>query len=301
MSEGEGSETVPDGAIERLPPDEAFSLLADDVRFDIIRTLNRSDGPLPFNELYSRVDVSGSGRFNYHLQKLTDQFVRQEADGYQITVAGHRVIGAVLSGAYTTRVAADPVRLEGACLDCGGPLRTDFEADHVQITCQDCGLNMGAPETPPGALEGWGRDEVASVIDHWIKRMQMSTELGLCPNCTARIEARIYISSDPDAPPWLDEVPLPATFHHECHRCQDEWYGMPAIGFLMHPAVIAFHHQHDVDLRSTPIWRLPWAETNLERVANEDPLRLEIPYTLEGETLVLTVDRTATVRQERHE
>ncbi|MFB6103348.1 MAG: hypothetical protein ABEJ73_12400 [Haloplanus sp.] len=64
-----------------LRPDDAFTLLADRTRIKIIRALGDASTPgvpetLSFSELRRRADISGSGRFNYHLIVSRELFYR---------------------------------------------------------------------------------------------------------------------------------------------------------------------------------------------------------------------------------
>lgn len=84
-----------------LPPDDAFSVLGNETRMEIIQELADASDRLPFSELRDRVGVSDSGQFNYHLDKLVGHFVEDTEDGYGLRRAGERVIEAVVSGAVT--------------------------------------------------------------------------------------------------------------------------------------------------------------------------------------------------------
>lgn len=82
---------------------ETFSLLGDSTRLAILRSLweaqkDREKKTVPFEVLRERVGVADSGRFNYHLGKLTNRFITQTNDGYQLRYAGTRVVGALLEG-----------------------------------------------------------------------------------------------------------------------------------------------------------------------------------------------------------
>lgn len=65
-----------------LPPDEAFAVLGDESRIDILKSLGEANDQLSFSELYERVDTPDSGQFSYHLDKLLGHFVRKTDDGY---------------------------------------------------------------------------------------------------------------------------------------------------------------------------------------------------------------------------
>lgn len=94
-----------------LAPDDAFAVLGNGTRMEILRALADADDSLSFSELRDRVGVSDSGRFNYHLDKLDGHFVTDTSDGYQLQNAGKRVNKAVLSGGLRSRQRWDQRRL----------------------------------------------------------------------------------------------------------------------------------------------------------------------------------------------
>lgn len=53
-----------------LTPEEAFAVLGNEIRVDILRALWEAGEPLAYSELQERIGVCDSGRFNYHLRKL---------------------------------------------------------------------------------------------------------------------------------------------------------------------------------------------------------------------------------------
>ena len=102
---------------ESLRPDDAFTLLADGTRIKIIRALGDASTPgvpetLSFAELRRRADISGSGRFNYHLGKLEGQFVEATDEGYRLSYPGVRVYQAIKAGTFTDRVQIDAFELD---------------------------------------------------------------------------------------------------------------------------------------------------------------------------------------------
>lgn len=82
----------PDAAVD--DPTDPLEVLGDELRMDILRTLADADGPLTFTELREAVEVRDTGRFNYHLTRLCEYFVRETAGGYELGHAGDRVITA---------------------------------------------------------------------------------------------------------------------------------------------------------------------------------------------------------------
>ncbi|WP_436909126.1 DUF7347 domain-containing protein [Halosimplex marinum] len=81
-----------------LPPPEALELATDEARRAILSTLWRADdAPLPFAALRRRSGVDGSGRFNYHLQRLRGRCVRRTDGGYGLTARGERFVAALIA------------------------------------------------------------------------------------------------------------------------------------------------------------------------------------------------------------
>jgi len=120
-----------DGADARtLPPDDAFAVLGNETRMEILRALGAADGPLAFSTLRERVGVRDSGQFTYHLDELTGHFVERSDEGYRLRRAGERVIEAVLSGAVTEAPEREPTLEESVeCCD-------DHAGDHSAV----CGV-----------------------------------------------------------------------------------------------------------------------------------------------------------------
>lgn len=73
-------------------PEEAFSLVANETRFQILQALWEADATQQtFPDLRASVGIRDSGQFNYHLGKLIPEFVRQPDDGYELTYAGRQI------------------------------------------------------------------------------------------------------------------------------------------------------------------------------------------------------------------
>lgn len=288
--------------VERLPVDEAFELLAHETRVRILEALKTVDGdPLAFAELRRKVGVRDPGQFNYHLGKLTPRFVRNGDEGYELTSAGGQVVGAVLSGGYTKALDADPIPMDASCLECGGQMETHLQEDRVKVTCTECGSDYANIDIPPGILDGWSREEVPAVISRWLKRLAQATEYGFCHNCDGHLVKTVHTASDDDAPEWIHEGDLDAIVTFECQRCSGNWKSVVEVTILAHPAVVAFHYEHGIDLRKTPNWDLDWLDPFLATVTSENPLRIEIPITLDGETRIFVFDEDLDVVDEFHE
>jgi hypothetical protein len=97
-----------------------------------------------------------------------------------------------------------------------------------------------------------------------------------------------------DAPGDPPEVPadhpadrLQAAF--ECSACGHGIRTPVTLALLSHPAVVAFHHDHGIDVRERPLWNVgaEWRESLL----STDPWAVVVSTELDGEILELYVDR----------
>lgn len=295
MTDESSDEPSEDAIVDVRGADEAFEQLSDQTRLAILRALFDADGAVSFSELRDAAGVRDSGQFNYHLEKVTGAFVRKTDDGYELTASGNHVVGAILAGRYTKTVQGEPIVIDAECPSCGHSLASYFDEEYVRIACTDCDRNVISLEIPPGAFEEYPREDWPEVAERWTRQeLQMVTE-GFCPIChgptTGRIERnRGQIYDD-----------FVASVHFTCERCGNETHGNAEICVLPHPAVIALYHDHGRDLRSIPIWRLDWTVRPCATVVAESPLRIEIPIELDAERLVVTVNESAEVVDERRE
>lgn len=285
--------------VKQLPPNEVFELLAHRTRFGILEHLNDSEDGLTFAKLRDRAEIDDPGRFNYHLQKLTNRFVMKDGDSYELTGSGRRVVGAVLSGAYTKVLDTGRISMSGACLNCREPMETRFEQDEVSIYCPMCGMTYTEVELSPGVLEGYSRKEVPKVVDQWLKRNQAAAEHGFCYNCDGGLDTTVETVSEEESMDCVDEPAPHVTVRYECERCNLRWYTAVPVALLSHPAVVSFHYEHGVDVRDVRPWDLDWPRPGISTVTSEEPLRIEVPITLDEETLVLEVDASLEVVSEK--
>jgi hypothetical protein len=62
-----------------------------------------------------------------------------------------------------------------------------------------------------------------------------------------------------------------------------------------HPAVMSFLFDAGIDLRKVYVWELVPLLDPDETIVSEDPLQLRLEITVDGDTLELTLDESATV------
>jgi DNA-binding transcriptional ArsR family regulator len=283
--------------IETAAPEEAFAALADGTRIDILRALwDAEDHRATFSELRTAVGAADSGGFNYHLGELVDRFVRKTDDGYELTLAGIRVNGAIAAGAYTAGEPMEPIRLDETCPACDGAQTLHYEGERVRVDCETCELASTAG-VPPGVFAGYDRGEIPAVADRYFRTILSQVGDGFCWFCEGRTDPVV----GPLGEQLDEEVPaelaaLPAVLF-TCRRCGSEITADLGAALLDHPAVVAFHHEHGLDIRERPFWAAGAWDTDRTRFRERDPVRAELSYHAGGDTLTLVVDGELTVRE----
>lgn len=271
--------------INATPPEDAFSLLGNETRIGIIQALGETpDEPLSFSELQCRTDVADSGQFNYHLNQLVGSFVRRTDDGeYKLTFAGSRVIGALISGRFNQRGAEISFELDSTCSVCGASLMAEYEREHVTISCPSCDDQISSFGFPPGAFENRTREELIHAFAGWIRSHLLAVHTEICLNCASELTGTVTEDSE-----YVEEKKI--GIEHHCERCGDHTYSSVGVYLLNHPTVIAFHHEHGIDLSETPVWELPWLREEEITVLSREPWQVKFAFELDGDRLELEVD-----------
>ncbi|MFC7045804.1 helix-turn-helix domain-containing protein [Halobacteriaceae archaeon GCM10025711] len=275
------SDDVPT-ADDGLSPEAAFSLLGNATRIDILQVLAEDPTePLSFSELRERVGEPDSGKFNYHLQQLTGQFVRRTDEGYALRLAGSLVVGAIVAGAYSRSRALDPIPIDASCRECGGSMELRYAEEIVTLACSDCDHVVTKFGVPPGILEGYDREELPAVIDRWIWTRFGGVVDGFCMNCYGPVTPEVALHDESDDPFLLRFV---------CDRCGDVVKCAVGTYLRYQPVVAAFHAEHGIDLRTTPSWSLDWLYDDHATVVSEDPVEIVVDVELGDDTLTVVID-----------
>jgi hypothetical protein len=283
-----------DESTETPTPEEVFGLVADETRFDILRAIRDAESDEPsFAELREEAGVRDSGRFNYHLDKLTDRFVRKTDDGYELTYAGLRVLGAAISGVYTDADAVEPnVSPDYECVECGGAVEASYDAGTLGLTCSECGLPSARFGVPPILVATTESDEQGSVFGRHLLTTIHQTVRGECTVCNARVECSLYDD-------FGEQFDIGEQYHgaiYECDECGLQATFDLATIAVDHPAVVGFLYEHGYDFRETPVWRLGDLFDFDSEVVSEDPKRVRATITVDDPaSIAVTFDEDLTV------
>lgn len=293
--------------VEQVPDrdlDDVFRLVANDTRIEIIRALwaahiaepETLEGPrqnaLSFSTLRARVGVDDSGRFNYHLDELRPQFVRKREDGYVLTDAGSRVIGAAVSGVYTDSTPTLDTSVMGACPtdDCAGQLEADYEYGHLEVACTDC-ARQTVLHAPPIVVETHDVDARPATLQRYTTTEAQRMARGFCTLCNGRVHARLNQAKVAGNMAERDAVPI----IHRCQECGNVAHTSATVCLLDHPAVVAFLHDVGVDYRTVALWRPPKGVDRTETLRGREPVRIDVTLTGDAETLHLRMDEAIEV------
>ncbi|GAB7093059.1 winged helix-turn-helix domain-containing protein [Halolamina litorea] len=271
---------------------EAFDLLSNEVRLDILRTLGEAmagddELPLTFTELQRRVGVEDNGRFNYHLSELTGQLVAKREGGYELKPPGTHIYQAIVSGLYTDDRGTDPVPVEGEhCPYCGAEAAAWYDDSRFHLGCSACDNLVIRYIIPPASFD---RDDPESLLragGAYILRDQVSTRQGICPYCAGQIE-RELIEEGGEIEEFNERV-YSAVAKFVCERCG--WSMHSGVPFAMNtePAVIGFFEDHGEAIFERHPWSIyQYAE---DEVLDRDPWRVEVRCRIDGDVLRLVVD-----------
>jgi ribosomal protein S27E len=276
-----------------LSPGEVFSLLGNQARIDILRVLwEASGGPVGFSELRERTGIADSGQFNYHLDKLRENFVRKTEAGYVLRYAGAHVVSAILAGAYDHAGFDEPMPVEDDCPDCGGEMVMTYENERATIECVDCGAHVASSVLPAGLFEDRDPEDIPAVFDRWMQTEIRQVTDGFCMACDGATEGTIRPDGlEVDVPGLYLDLDGPRVVF-ECKRCGDRVLSSVGEALRDHPAVVSFYYDHGVDVLEEPSWRLDWLDADAATVVSRDPLRIDVRIEHGGEVLLLTVDDT---------
>jgi hypothetical protein len=307
-----GTRFTPELDLDGLSPDEAFAVLGNEIRLDIIRVLWHADAAheyddisdtaktISFSELRRQVDLDDNGQFNYHLSQLTPHFVRDTDDGYRLSGAGKQIARTVIAVSGGEHVDFS-TRLDQDCPLCSAPMTAAYDDQWIRISCTECDGVFGdkAPEGsvffssyPAAGLAGRTPDEA---LETGFYRCMLDITYmmrDVCRECAGSISTSISVCDDHQTrerepcahcgtrfPVWTDQ------------RCDTCGYAkrLPVEPFVLTLSpVVGFLDNEGTDVLApafTEILKL--LQNGVETTVTEDPFRVSV--TIEGQDEALSV------------
>ena len=180
----------------------AFSLIANDIRLNILWNLwniytddpSPEPEPVPFSTLKDRVGVRDSGQFHYHLDELVPQFITRHDEGYTLTYAGGRIVGAGFSGVYTDTDTTLEERAIDECASCDGTLQLRYEQGHAIVDCGSCETTH-VMSVPPILVETHDVKVNPELLGTFATTQLQQTIRGFCYLCSGPVEGTVADSS----------------------------------------------------------------------------------------------------------
>ncbi|NHN59540.1 MULTISPECIES: helix-turn-helix domain-containing protein [Halorussus] len=309
VAEAETRTLDPD--VESAEPSDAFEALGNEVRMAVLRALvDGGDGDgeggvsgraMTFSELFEASPADTTAGFAYHLRQLTGLFLEktgEEGDEYALTYAGLEVTRAIVAGTYTDRVSFGPVPTGDPCPLCeNGDLAAVCEANYVTVACEDCDRAVLTLPFPPGARRDRDPERLLAAFDrHHRHRLSVMSD-GVCPECAATMEAALSSPPDSMTERLPDSEARRAQVRLDCRQCGCRLHAPVTLAVLEHPAVVAFFHDHGLDVRDRPVWNVgpEWAES----VVSDDPWCVRVSAELDDEVLDLFVAADCSVAATR--
>lgn len=242
--------------------DRAFALLSDEIRVDILQAVATAQNEeeqsgagiaaLSFSDIYERVDVDNTSKLSYHLGELTGTFLRKHEGGYSFTHAGEQMVRFIIAENYRPPSDFGTIETDGTCLFCGeSSLEAMLDEQYFLVRCSTCERPVtGYIITPAQTRSHEGTDLLKS-----FKRKQATeyglVQQGICPECAGHINTEVIPASETPLP---DTVPVSFFTIDECHQCLRIYSGPLPYSVAYHPASVAFHWDHGVDIMGTGIW-----------------------------------------------
>ncbi|UPV74765.1 ArsR family transcriptional regulator [Halorussus limi] len=291
---------APGPEVESSEASDAFEALGNEIRMAVLRALaggasganaGESDAvsgrTATFSELFEASPADTTAGFAYHLRQLTGLFLRQtgeDGDRYALTYAGRQVARAIAAGTYTDRVSFGPVPTGDACPLCAsGTLAAVCEANYVTVACDDCGRGVLTLPFPPGARRDRDPERLLSAFDrHHRHRLSVMSD-GVCPECAATMDAALAQPPEPVTERLPDADARRAQVRLDCAQCRCRLHAPVTLAVLEHPGVVAFFHDHGLNVRDRPIWNVgdEWTET----VVADEPWCVRVSAELDDEAL----------------
>lgn len=306
---------TPDLELEGLSPDEAFAILGNDIRLEVIRVLWRADAAheyddgsdtvetMRYSELQEAVGIDDNGRFNYHLSQLAPHFVRRSDDGYRLSGAGKEIARTVIAVSGADRVDFSS-ELEADCPLCGARIAATYEDQWLRIRCTECEGLFG-DEVPAGTLflttfpaAGLTSRNPEEALAAGLYRCALDITYllyGICRECAGPIASSLTVCEthkcEGNQPCEACGTPFPVWADMRCESCgfaKRLPVEMFATGLVM---ATGLADNQELDIH-TPTFdeAIDLLQHRVETTRSTDPLHVAVTMNLEAAAVTVTLD-----------
>jgi len=287
-------------------PEAVFSALGDETRLRILLELavvanERGVGAgLSFSELRQRVGVEDSGRFNYHLDKLSGSFVTKRDGQYIPLGPTMEVASAVYAGTYSSETGEHSTESDWHCPECGDRLLLWYTGELLFLRCERDGGYLLAYGMPPGAFEGRSLEELAAVTYRRVMSEVNTARQGVCPQCWGHTSVSYPV--DPEAPPQLHAAGDAVQTRLVCDRCWLRYHVPLRAVVASTPTVRSLLRRNGVGpVRASVTGQagdtvLNWTVS----VDRAEPVRASVRLELGTDELAVDLDEDARILDRRH-
>lgn len=277
-----------EGEAGNAAPGEAFSLLAHDIRLDILLALldewrAADTDPQTYSELMTAVGIEDSGKFNYHLEKLRGVYLRKVDEGYVPTGSATALYRAVLGNRPTTDATRTSFAPDAECPDCGAALTGTYETEFLSVECPACEERVAhfTYPFPKNGLAGRTDEEVLDAVHRRARHHVALARAGQCPFCAGTTSVEFLHEH------FADETALDVSI--TCDTCTFV-VGVPLLFALsLDHSVATALAELGVAVEETPLWNLPVATPKIE---SDEPFRVALTVESDNRsaTIVVTSD-----------
>jgi hypothetical protein len=303
---------TPDIDLDGLSPDQAFAILGNEIRLEVIRVLWRADAAheyddgsdiaetMSYSELRTEVDIDDNGKFNYHLSQLAPHFVRRTDDGYRLSSAGKQIARTVIAVSGTDQLDFS-TEVEDDCPLCGAHVEATYEDQWLRIRCTKCDGLFG-DQAPRGTLfltsypaAGLTNRTPDQALAAGLYRCALDITYlmyGICRECAGHISSSVMVceahESQGGQPCETCGTLFPAWADMRCDTCgfaKRLPVEMFATGLAMATGLI---DNQELDIHSPSFEEaVNLLQNSVETTVSKGPLRVSI--TIKGETSTFTI------------
>jgi hypothetical protein len=259
-----------------------------------------------FADLRDQVSAGDPGGMHYHLDKVTNDFVRHSKEGYELRESGKRIVRMLLSGTALDDPEIEPVEVDVSCWYCGGQPLYSYEDGWRYLECTNCDARcvetfppgiISKSEFPPSGLRERTPNEINEADRIWGAHRRASVLDGVCPECAGDMPVSSISICEDHQPDWEEyqfcencSSIFWMRVSHICKQCKYRWR-MPIEFYLTRePAVTAFYYEHGIEFDLATYEQRTLLLDVEKELLSEDPLRIRITIPLEDDELSLTFD-----------